>query len=113
MAIETLKLAQSIAKIGTTGSADPSAPAAGGTGFAEKLERSLDAVHARGRLADLDAVVAAAGAHAGQHRSMRALDVSGLCARCAPALAAAVIAAATNARRSKRTVTAGLLSALR
>ena len=38
MAIETLKLAQSVSKIGNTGAADASKAATGSTGFAEKLE---------------------------------------------------------------------------
>ena len=38
MAIETLKLAQSISKVGNAASTDAAKPAAGGTGFAEKLE---------------------------------------------------------------------------
>ena len=38
MAIETLKLAQSVSKVANTGAADATKPAAGATGFAEKLE---------------------------------------------------------------------------
>ena len=38
MAIETLKLAQSISRVGGAAATDATVPAAGNTGFAEKLE---------------------------------------------------------------------------